>query len=324
MGADTRIEWADHTFNPWTGCTRVSEACRNCYAETLARRAPQTFGGWGPSGERKRTSASYWQQPRLWNKRAEKAGIRQRVFCASMADVFDDHPTIDPTWRPALWDLIDATPNLDWLLLTKRPENASAMLPHARIQRNVWLGVTAETQDDANTRIPALLRVAAARYFVSIEPMLGPVDLLPWLRPHDDGPCPVSDPDCLGADGDCHDACVAPDPMLDWIIAGGESGAHARPSHPDWFRALRDQCQASGAAFFFKQWGEWLPRSQGARQAGSMPWGALAHDGTFSPLTTTWSGRQEDSTDQEAGMVRVGKKAAGAALDGREHRAVPA
>ena len=280
MGADTKIEWADHTFNPWTGCQAVSAACDHCYAEAQAKRAPRTFGGWGPHAERKRTGESYWRQPLLWNKRAAKEGRRPRVFCASMADVFDNQ--VPEEWREDLWALIHDTPHLDWLLLTKRPQNIAKMLPgtaplicetqHAREVwgagwPNVWLGATVENRDEMLRRGPLLAAVPAARRFWSAEPLLGDLGEIPTaIMPH-------------------------------WIIAGGESGPHARPSHPDWFRSLRDQCQAAGVPFFFKQWGEW----------------------TATPTP-------EGGTHYFTGgmMKRVGKKAAGATLDGREWREVPA
>lgn len=289
MGADTKIEWADHTFNPWTGCQAVSAACDHCYAEAQAKRAPRTFGGWGPHAERKRTSESYWRQPLKWNSEARKAGTRPRVFCASMADVFDN--AVPAAWRCDLWDLIAETPHLDWLLLTKRTSNIFGMLPlrsHGALKGwgtagypNVWLGTTVENQAEADRRIPHLLAVPAAKRFLSCEPLLGPLNLAQWHAFH---------------------RIDAPDwqPTIDWVIAGGESGPKARPSHPDWFRSLRDQCQAAGVPFFFKQWGEWVSVSEvaGVGPHHHFPGGATVR--------------------------RVGKKAAGATLDGREWREVPA
>jgi protein gp37 len=294
MGTKTGIEWCDATFNPWTGCQKVSPACDHCYAETQAKRAPKTFGGWGPGAERKRTSESYWRQPLLWNKRAAKEGVRPRVFCASMADVFDNHRSIDLAWRTALWRLIDATPHLDWLLLTKRPQNIIGMLPN-RIRDdgsalpipNVWLGTTIENQAEADRRIPHLLAAPAAKRFLSMEPLLGPVDLRAARYGH-----------------------ATALQRLDWVIAGGESGAHARPSHPDWFRSLRDQCVSAGVPFFFKQWGEWAPCISGT----------LVMPDPSAPCPDTMKGGMDAGG---AWMRKVGKKAAGALLDGREWREVP-
>lgn len=305
MAENTRIEWCDATFNPWTGCQHVSPACDHCYAEAQAKRSPATFGGWGPHAERKRTSESYWRQPLLWNKRAAKDGRRARVFCASMADVFDNQ--VPAEWREDLWALIHDTPHLDWLLLTKRPGNIGRMLPPAFMLGNapwpwpnVWLGTTVENQEEADRRIPMLVSVPARVRFLSCEPLLGPVNLTDFNW---DGRPPV-----------------------DWVIAGGESGPHARPSHPDWFRVLRDQCVAAGVPFFFKQWGEW---------GGATTLFLNRDAGTLTPYRVTASTERSniDSIVYEAGrgpdqsaelLSRVGKKAAGALLDGAEHRAWPA
>ena len=317
MGENTLIEWAHHTFNPWIGCTAVSPACDHCYAETLA--TGRLGVGWGPHAERRRTKPSTWNLPLRWNRQAEREGVRFRVFCASLADVFDNQASED--WRIELWRLIRATPHLDWLLLTKRPQNIRKMVPQAvDFARgawangpwpNVWLGTTVENQAEADRRIPHLLAVPAAKRFLSCEPLLEAVDVRRWLHPRTVfGARP-------GTDTTDHT-------RLDWIIAGGESGAGARPMHPDWARSLRDQCQAAGVPFLFKQWGEWLPRSQGGTDTGGLRWGALAHSGAFQESTTTWNMQEEDGPDREAPMVRVGKKAAGKLLDGREHLEVPA
>lgn len=335
MGADTRIEWADHTFNPWTGCQAVSPACDHCYAEAQAKRAPKIFGGWGPHAERKRTSESYWRQPLKWNSEARKAGTRPRVFCASMADVFDNQVPIE--WLIDLLDLIRTTEHLTWLLLTKRPQMIRRRLEEALahlaqgVDRgdliewialwldghpppNVWLGTTVENQAEADRRIPHLLAVPAAKRFLSCEPLLGPVDLSP--RPMiDPAGRHMTEDDVLRGIGMRHAAppgyvFINGGPRINWIIAGGESGSKARPSHPDWFRSLRDQCQAAGVPFFFKQWGEWI----GVPDLRRLPGGSGPGFGAFDHC--------RHSQDHEA--VRVGKKAAGATLDGREWREVPA
>lgn len=174
-------------------------------------------------------SANYWKQPIKWNEAARKAGKRARVFCASMADVFEDHPQVEP-WRRRLWETIQMTPWLHWLLLTKRPENMRAMLPPNWIERplpNVWLGTSAEDQRRFDERIDALMSTPAAIHFLSCEPLLGPIDTRRY-KPA-------------------------------WIIVGGESGPGARPMHPDWARELRDQCEVKGIRYFFKQWGEYRP-----------------------------------------------------------------
>lgn len=227
MGADSKIEWTDHSFNPWTGCTKVSPACDHCYAEGWAKRSGTVV--WG--GERRRTSESNWRQPLKWNAEAAREGRRFRVFCASLADVFDNQ--VPSKWRDDLWSLIEATPYLDWLMLTKRIGNAGNMLPvpfdFARLYPNVWIGATISSREEMLRDGPKLLDVGAAMTFWSVEPMLEDLGHIP------DGMMPQ------------------------WVICGGESGPHARPMSPDWARRLRDQCKAAGVPFLFKQWGEWIP-----------------------------------------------------------------
>lgn len=249
MGANTAIEWTDHTFNPWWGCTRVSPGCQNCYAETFAHR----FGvEWGKGETRRPATEKVWAAPLTWNKAAQKAGKRARVFCASMADVFDDE---GPTGaRERLFALIRATPWLDWQLLTKRPENIAGFLPPdwGHGYRNVWLGTTVENQAMADKRIPILLKVPAFVRFLSCEPLIGSVNLDVWLR--------------KSASSAFLSGLTSPDmpewtrigsTKIDWVIVGGESGTKARHMRPDWARTIRDQCDAAGVPFLFKQWGEW-------------------------------------------------------------------
>lgn len=237
MGKDSKIEWTDHTFNPWWGCQKVSEGCRHCYAETLSNRWGHDI--WGPPAttSRRMMSDSYWQKPLAWNGAAEAAGRRARVFCASMADVFEEHPDADAP-RARLWELIEATPWLDWLLLTKRPENIDNMLPGrwlAAIPPNVWLGTSVEDQATAERRIRELLAVPAAVRFVSCEPLIGPINMIPYLFG-----------DALGNDFT---------PSLDWVIVGGESGPGARPMEAAWAKSIVDTCEASSTPVFLKQLG---------------------------------------------------------------------
>ena len=228
MGENTKIEWATHTFNPWWGCTRVSEACKNCYAEAWAKRVGQKV--WGPKTERRLFGESHWSQPTRWNRKAEVEGTRPRVFCASMADVFEDRRELD-LWRAKLWELIEATPQLDWLLLTKRPQNVRRLAGWSSVwPENVWLGTTVELQARAEELLPHLAAVPAHVRFISAEPLLGPLDLNRWLGK-----------------------------MIDWVITGGESGPRARPASPAWFRSLHLQCMENHVAFHFKQWGDWAP-----------------------------------------------------------------
>jgi protein gp37 len=225
MGENSKIEWTDHTFNPWVGCTKVGPPCDNCYAEGWAKRTghPELW-----QGERRRTTAENWRLPLKWNEQARARSIRRRVFCASLADVFDNQ--VPAEWRGDLWLLVANTPHLDWLLLTKRPQNIAKMLPlawgAAGTPPNVWLGMTSGDQKEFDRDWPHLASVPAAVRFVSYEPALGPLDI--WRG---DG----------WIDG------------LDWIICGGESGAHARMMDPLWARSLHEACAHAGIAFFMKQ-----------------------------------------------------------------------
>ena len=216
MGEITKIEWTDHTFNPWYGCQQVSPGCKNCYAENDVDHRFHLVQ-WGPHGERKRTSVSYWRQPFRWVEKAN--GRRARVFCASWSDWLDNQ--VPQQWRLDLAAVIDATPELDWLLLTKRIENYRKLAPWSQAPRNVWLGITAEDQEHYDRREPILRGIAARVHFICYEPALGPLKL-----------------------GETHP---------DWIICGGESGPHARMMNERWARDLRDQCARAGIAFFMKQ-----------------------------------------------------------------------
>ena len=236
MGRNSAIEWTHHTFNPWWGCAKVSPTCHHCYAETWARRVGQKV--WGSTARRRTFGEDHWRGPFAWDREAERTRTRKRVFCASMADVFEGRRDLDP-WRDKLWSLIGQTPWLDWLLLTKRPENVLAMTPwRDDWPSNVWLGTTVESQEWAEKRLPHLVSIPAAVRFVSCEPLLDLLDLTPWLPAHGKS---------------------RTDDAIDWVIAGGESGPKARPMQADWVRQLRDQCVTHGVPFHFKQWGEWAP-----------------------------------------------------------------
>jgi protein gp37 len=221
----TEIAWTDHTFNSWWGCVEVSPACDNCYARTDAKRYGHAV--WGKSAPRRFFGDKHWNEPIRWNRKAAADGVRRRVFCASMADVFEDRPN-DLNMgaeRLRLWDLIKATPALDWLLLTKRPGNIERFGARVLNQPNVWLGTTVENRVHGLPRIDVLQRVEHSGIkFLSIEPLiedLGAVDL-----------------------GGIH-----------WVIVGGESGHHARPFDVAWARTLTAQARAAGAAPFVKQLG---------------------------------------------------------------------
>lgn len=321
MGETTRISWCDHTFNPWIGCTKVSPACDGCYAEAMMDKRYHRVE-WGAPGKgvgtRQRTSPGNWRQPVRWNAAAEKAGARPFVFCASLADVFDNQ--VPTAWRTDLFEMIRSTPHLVWLLLTKRPQNivrqygAAFDLPWPR---NAAIGTTVEDQKRADANVPALLEAKAdlkpAFAFLSCEPLLGPIDLTAMPRRDGSNIRPL--------DGRFT--------TIDWVITGGETdqGAHkARPTHPDWFRGLRDQCAAAGVAYHHKQNGEWLAGHQ---------FDDACHDADPDPEQSRfsamdWDGDRYDACGSmwcddlsEHAVFRVGKRLSGRTLDGVVHDARP-
>jgi len=263
MAENTQISWADHTHNEWIGCARVSPGCDHCYAATMMddRYGRVKWGGPGAGNStRALTSEANRKKPYTWDRKAKKLGIKYRAFCSSLADVFDK--VIDPSWRAGLAKTIRETPNLIWMLLTKRIGNAEAMLRDMfpdGVPKNVWLGATIVNQTEANRDIPVLIRtknqLSIWASFISVEPMLGAIDL-----EYPGGVWPNGPPMCCdGRMCGCLGRPVEP-PLwygLNWVICGGESGTDARPMHPAWAQSLRDQCQAAGIPFLFKQWGEW-------------------------------------------------------------------
>lgn len=335
---NSKIEWCDHTFNPWEGCAKVSPGCKNCYADSqhqLHHSSLKAQQGtcWGVNAPRLGKSADNWKKPLKWNREAQAAGIRARVFCASMADVFEGQSAASRLFigqtaqvpcgngktrtvtfidmaveRLRLLRLIYDTPHLDWLLLTKRPENIvpalcaavdlvesqedeNSMSPFLlwltgwavfdKAPANVWLGTSVENQEQADIRVPQLLAAPAALRFLSCEPLLGPVNLNVDLRW------------ALG---------------INWVIVGGESGPRARAMHPVWARNIQMWCQAAGVPFLFKQWGEYKP---------------------FSPVETKPDGigarGRTDWYNWPGGYVsiKLGKHEAGRELDGRTWDEVP-
>jgi protein gp37 len=234
MGKDSRIEWTHHTFNPWWGCVKVSPACDHCYAESWAKRVGSDV--WGPESARRFFTDTHWREPVKWNREATAEGVRRRVFCASMADVFENRDDlVEP--RKRLLELIDATPMLDWLLLTKRIHLVKKLLPKGyKLPAHVWLGTTVENDEYARKRVKYLLEFDTPSVrFVSCEPLLGELDLTRYLKANDKGV------------------------RIDWVIAGGESGHSARPMDPAWPNSLQKQCERAGVPFHFKQWGHWAP-----------------------------------------------------------------
>lgn len=320
MAEQSKIEWTDHTFNPWEGCQKVAPECDHCYAESRDQRFT---GGihWGAKAPRRRTSAQNWNKPRRWNARAEAFyaahGRRQRVFCASLADVFDN--AVDTSWREDLWALIRECDQLDWLLLTKRPQNIAKMLPPdwGDGWTHVWLGTSAGTQKTANQNIPHLLKTPAAVRFVSAEPLLGSIDFAAIPKGEISKNITICFGALTGVDGLGHSG-----PRIDWVICGGESGPNARPMHPDWARDLRDQCMAAGVAFFFKQWGNWTAKID--RDKDDPDWRAnyskANRDGWAILNAEGGTGFHGDRVHL---MKRVTKEAAGRSLDGRQWNEVP-
>lgn len=223
MGAKTGIQWTDHTFNPWWGCAHVSPGCVHCYAERDAKRYGSAV--WGATAPRRFFGEKYWAGPLRWNREAEREGRQHRVFCASMADVFEPREDLIP-WREKLWALIAETPWLDWQLLTKRPEEVNRMVRLPGRQPNLWIGTSVENQEWADKRIPILSDTLAAIKFLSCEPLVGPV---------------VLDPHYLD--------------LVNWVIVGGESGPGYRIMRLEWADRLVEQCQEAGVPVFVKQLG---------------------------------------------------------------------
>lgn len=327
MGTNSAIQWTDHTFNPWRGCTKVSQGCKNCYAETLSARNPSVLGIWGPKGSRPVAAESYWKQPEKWDREAKEQGVRKRVFCASLADVFEGPETMPAdAWedvelaRLRLWAWIEATPNLDWLILTKRPENfwkvglsffGGPGLMAGGMPENAWIGTSVEDQKTADERIPELLKIPATVRFLSCEPLIGSVQL--------DALTCGADFDAEGAGyynslkGKAFELDGEPGqsgPSIDWVICGGESGHGARPMHPDWARSLRDQCVSAGVPYFFKQWGEWAPESNLNPESDR-----LDHISLYNAEYHVFEGGGRS--------YKIGKKRAGRLLDGREWNEFP-
>jgi protein gp37 len=261
--AKTSIEWTavqapdgtwvpGYTFNPWWGCVKVSPACLNCYADAFDQR----LGGahWGPDAPFRFFGDEHWDAPRKWNARAAKLGLRLRVFCASMADWLQERPELEAP-RARLLRLIDETPDLDWLMLSKRPENLATLTPweiRGGAPRNVMNGTTVQDQKRADERIPVLLAFPSMRpsamgqRFLSCEPLLGPVDLERVRIP--DVPSPPFHGHALHEYRGFRN-------RIDWVISGDESGnpSKVRETREAWHASLRDQCAAAGVAFFLKQ-----------------------------------------------------------------------
>lgn len=364
---NSAISWTDHTFNPVMGCTKVSDGCKFCYAEELM---DHRYGRvqWGPAGTRVRTGADKWKDPLRWNKdnwfecischwrgSVKKAEIasdgkfacplchsvdlsttRQRVFCASLSDVFEDHPDWEEP-RADLLRLISDTPNLDWMLLTKRPQNIMSLtekavevllrtarskyavqwgrwiqhgLPHA--PANVWIGTSVENQAAADDRIPHLLNVPARVRFLSCEPLLGPVNIKIGTVPGGIRCIQCLDRGNYFINGYKYDCKQCNAGRVHWVICGGESGHKARPMNPQWVKWLRDDCLMAGIKFHFKQFGEFLPYGI------STPLPDYVTDWAYLDDKCTIAAFPDGTT-----VKRVGKHKAGRVLDGRTWNEFP-
>jgi protein gp37 len=324
---DSKIEWTDDTVNPWFGCTKVSPACTNCYAETLDARF--RMGGeahWGPQASRFLRVKKAIHELDAIARRAAKEGRKRRVFIASMADIFEDRADLVEPRRVFLANL-DAIQGYDQpllpLLLTKRPEVALAYARANPWPSGAMLGVTVEDQRRADERIPVALQVAALTgcgVFLSCEPLLGPVDLGHLWRHGWSWPVAEGSLEQAKAAGT---ARLAPyrlqaqgARLISWVIVGGESGRGARPMHPAWARSLRDQCVSAGVPFFFKQSGEWIEVPPAAGVVGDR-WSLPA------PLGLVPYIEGDGRWYMAPLMRRVGKKSAGRLLDGRTWDELP-
>jgi len=260
MAENSKIEWCDHTVNFWWGCTKVSEGCQHCYAEAIDNRyRPDGSTHWGLGVPRYGRVDKAYDECIALNNKAVKKKTRYRVFINSMSDFLDAE--VDPAWLFRLMHAPLRCPSLDFLLLTKRPElwaiqmerlfdlysktDLSLFWNREKIPHNVWIGTTVENQARAEQRIPALLKIPARVRFLSCEPLLGPVDLKFTNHPEANN---IAGYSLCGGGEQCSE-------IIEWVIAGGESGHKARPMEADWVRSLRDQCDEAAVSFFFKQWG---------------------------------------------------------------------
>jgi len=315
----TRIEWTQATWNPVTGCSPISPGCAHCYAARMAKRLAGRAGYPEAPDEFKVTvHPERLEEPLRWKK-------PRMVFVCSMGDLF--HESLAIGHIEPIFEVIKATPQHTYQILTKRPERMAIALSaisfhlngNAPLQ-NLWVGVTAENQEQADRRVPVLLQIEAATRFVSVEPCLSEIDLTELHQQGMHHVNALTGKVCIEKPQYCTGYGAYYGNKLDWIICGGETGPGARPMHPQWVRSLRDQCQTADTPFFFKSWGDWCPKSHTELFPtfdNSMRWGILTRDGEFYENTTPWNGRNEVSPDYEATVYRIGKKAAGRLLDGR-------
>jgi protein gp37 len=323
-----KIEWTDRTWNPLAGCTMVSRACVNCYAMRMAFRL-EHMGQEKYKGTTRKTEGGkiVWTgkinidekallEPLKWKK-------PQRVFVNSMSDLF--HEDVDPYFVDKVFAVMAATPHITYQILTKRPDRVEVYfndedlghdidtaakkldlkIPFVWPLPNVWLGTTIENQKEADKRIPPLLNCPAAVRFVSCEPLVGPIEFSNVTKRSD----AVSQLGKKALNG------------IHWVIAGGESGPNAEPSHPDWFRSLRDQCESAGVPFFFKQWGEWIPSSQLDNRHVNIKLAIEVHKSGLIGKAA----RDKAKQDKDGYIVcyKIGKKVSGTLLDFKVYNEIP-
>lgn len=331
MSFNSTIEWCHATFNIVWGCSKKSPGCAGCYALGESRR--RGFNVWGleqQGATRRVFGEDHWAEPLTWNRRAQRLGVRYRVFCGSMTDITDEH-SLTRAALGRLFPLIEATPFLDWLLLTKEPWHWETLLPatwRIQIPRNAWFGTSAENQPWADRRVPAMFAAVphAARYFVSAEPLLGPTNFLPFMLPGSYGQTGLLPSARAAARSARANARRRGEPLLDWIIDGGESGPKARPSHVKWFRANRDAAYYAGVPYLHKQNGAWAcarieddPTFAGGR-AFNDPRGGRSALEKRAGLTMRGV---HDFGDNTVAVKLRSKKAGGRSLDGIDYNATP-
>ncbi len=301
----TKIEWCEESWNPVTGCTKISEGCKNCYAEKMAKRLAGRFGYPKDNPFKVTFHENKLLEPTKWRK-------SHHIFVCSMGDLF--HPDvidkqIDTIFR-MMTHPMGGMNHHTYLILTKRPERIlKSHYENFKHWKNIWLGVSVENQKTADKRIPILLKIPAKVRFVSVEPMLERIELREYLGMYkeaetitvkhvSDMPSEFQQYTRKGRDWVKH--CGN---KLDWLIAGGESGQHARPMHPDWVRKVRDNCLQTGTPFFFKQWGEWIQSEE--------PQEVYSKKDGFQTLPV------------KECFIKIGKKKAGRLLNGREWNQYP-
>lgn len=307
MGEVTGISWCDATWNPWHGCAKVSAGCKNCY---MFREKKQ----YGQDPTLVVRSKTKFNDPLKW---VASGKAPQRCFTCSWSDFFI--ADADP-WRAEAWEIIRRTPQITYQILTKRPELIAYHLPPnwGTGYPNVWLGVSCENQSAVDKRIPLLLRTPAALRFLSCEPLIGRIDLCEYL-----GMWWNQTMGCFeGTGAQINKKAFDGRSGIGWCIVGGESGSGARPMHPDWARSLRDQCEAAGVPFHFKQWGEWTPGENVDRDTGTVKTATSWSDGWL--FGSENLANNEGHRDDEPDLYHIGTKAAGATLDGREWHEFPA